>query len=223
MKRAILCLCLALALLLAAVPALADLNIQPLRDNSRFKITVDNDISAAYIESTMEPKDLAFTHRYDTTNRYSFTSFDIILTNYNTDSMRSTARLLIYYTAPRFQNIESVTFTLGGQDYTFSDIHPNGTYQTTDSTGIQEIVLVRFGYNTDEFYSALRSLVDEHTFEELQSITIPMVLHGDEDIAAVLTGNFMVDFFYHYYAMVAIGADPMSNFSTSDMSVSPHY
>lgn len=150
----------------------------------------------------MQPGDLDFVHKYDSQTKYSFTQFDILVIDYLSPAKAYPVhRLWIYYSADNYhQYITAVTFNINGTKYTFSGVADASRYEVTDGV-YQESLLIKFDWDNLDFLAALEKLIPED-LDNLDSIKIPMTLHGVEDITVDLDGRFLLDFMFIRLAML---------------------
>ncbi len=207
MKK-LLSLFLALALLASCSSSFAagyDLTYVEEND-SVFTIDVDSDRGVAFIESTLSASDRSFTHKYESDYRYSSTMFDILVINYGESDAYPVPRLWITYCADKYLYYDSVTFTVEGMDYTFTDID-DSEWRSKDEKGVIEQVLIKFGTENLKFLAALEDLYEKYPtynelMDEIDGPKIRMVLHGrNEDLKVTLRSGFMLD-----YALIIQGA-----------------
>lgn len=168
---------------------------------SLYEIDVEIEDDIAFIDSTLSASDRSFVHKYESSTRYSTTEFDMLVIQYLKSTAYPVFRLWITYCADNdYLNINAVTFTIGDKKYTFTDIADTDWY-VHDEKGYVEQVLIKFDLNNTDFLLALEGLLPE-TLEEFDGITIPMTLHGREDIQVELGGGFLLDFFVMEQAMI---------------------
>ena len=192
---------LVLALLcLFLTPSFADFDLSYIRNNvDDYTINVDAEENLAFIETNISIPLKAFSHVYESKNRYSYTSFDILVINYFETSAYPILRLWIYYAADQFLNVNSVTFTVSGTEYTFSGIS-NSEYRVKDENGTMEGLLLIFGYENIDFILALAALIEAYSTKGIETLADPnngmkvkMVLHGTRDVETVLGSGFALD------------------------------
>lgn len=178
--------------------ALADeLDLTTVRENPNlytFDVEVESD--AAFVETTLSTAIRSFTHKYESTKRYSCTQFDILIVDYLQEDRYPVWRLWVTYCADdAFLNIDSVSFLVGGQKFTFSGVADTEWY-TKDEDGYVEKVLIKFNDENLDFPIALEKAVKGHTgtVEELDQVEVKMILHGRENIEVSLGSGFLLDF-----------------------------
>lgn len=72
MMKKLLAVLLAVMLACSACAALAELDLAPIREsNNIYTIDVDTESDVAYIETRLSAKDRSFTHKYESSTRYS--------------------------------------------------------------------------------------------------------------------------------------------------------
>ena len=201
-----LCMLLALLLCVCLVTASAEeYDLSFVRENSKYyelDVEIEDGTGFAFVESVMQPGDLDFVHKYDSQTKYSFTQFDILVIDYLSPAKAYPVhRLWIYYSADNYhQYITAVTFNINGTKYTFSGVADASRYEVTDGV-YQESLLIKFDWDNLDFLAALEKLIPED-LDNLDSIKIPMTLHGVEDITVDLDGRFLLDFMFIRLAML---------------------
>ncbi len=220
-------LLLVLPLLYACLPSVAgaELDLTYLTENSGlFSVQTDVENDVSFVETTMSVKNRSFVHRYESDTRYSFTGFDVLIVDRSTPDAFPILRLWITYCADEFLNVSSVTFTVGDEAYTFTDIaDPEWQIETED--GVIEQVMIRFGSGNLAFAEALAELIrpfeDDYTLllDESACPKVDMVLHGDRDADAVLGSGFISEFFALLMAVIHIGGT-LDNVTGTPMTVS---
>lgn len=203
--------------------ALADLDLDPVREASNvYTIDVSSDGEAAFIESRLSTQDRSFVHKYESENLYSSTQFDILIVDYLKTSAYPVMRLWITYSADdAFMNITSASFIIGNKKYTFSGIADSDWYQQ-DDRGYIEQVLIKFGIDNLEFLVALEDMFNDSdsVVETAKNSTCKMILHGRENIEVDLGSSFFLDFLAIKMAMVNIGGlDYMDKALSSTMKI----
>ncbi len=169
-------------------------------NNDMYTVDVDEANGVAFVESNIPASMEAFTHKYESESRYSSMHFDILVVDYGTKKAIPALRLLATYCADEFLNINSVTFTLDGMDYTFSDVAVEQA-KVKDEEGAAENLIIKFGNENATFLVAVENLITgfsnlDDLLDETKAPKIKMVLHGDEDVEATLGGIFLVDFIF---------------------------
>lgn len=199
-------LCLAIVCLLACMPVhAAEMDLSFVRENENiFTIDVDVENDVAFVESKLSVADRAFVHQYDSSTRYSSTQFDVLVLDYLKSSAYPIYRLWITYCADdAYLNITSVSFIIGDQKYTFSDI-ADADWYTHDDKGYREQVLIKFDEDTLKFLAALEDLTPT-SFDDFEGYKLKMILHGREDVEVELGRGFGLDFFCTSKALINIG------------------
>ncbi len=171
-----------------------------LENTSMFTVDVDEEQNVAFVESNISVSMKAFTHQYESEKRYSYPHFDILVVNYGTEAAYPVLRLWTTYCADQFLNISSITFTVGGKDYTFTEVADEGR-KVSDEDGAKENLLIRFGDGNLEFLVALENSLNGYEeltdlLDETKAPQLKVVLHGDEDVEVTLGGVFLVDFLF---------------------------
>lgn len=204
MKKLFLLLALILPLCLGVAYA-DDLDLSFVRENTDYyemDVEIEDGTAFAFIESTLTASDLAFIHKYDSQTKYSYTQFDILVVDYlSATDAYPVNRLWIYYNADNnHQYINAVTFTIDGTKYTFSDVADAERYTQPDGV-YRESLLIKFDYDNLEFLAALERLIPDD-LNDLESVQIPMTLHGLEDLEVTLDQSFMLDFIIFRLALL---------------------
>lgn len=171
-----------------------DFDLSYVRENSQqFTIDVDVENNVAFVETVMTSKDRSFVHKYESSTRYSTTQFDMLVLDYLDSDAYPVLRLWITYCSDEsYLNITSATFTLGDKKYTFSEIADSQWY-TKDENGYVEKVLIRFNMENVDFLVAMEQIMPDD-FADLETLKIPLTLHGRENITVELDYGFTVDF-----------------------------
>ena len=198
MKKTLAMILAVIMLSACCAPALAQkADLSYVKSNpSLFEVeTIDGFV---YVTSAIPAIERAFTHKYESEALYSCTHFLLMLVNYGTNWERSACLLHIYYSSEQgYQNIESVSFIIDGDEYLFTDIsqvirdYENGTYT--------EVPVISFVYDNLPFLVALEAQVNialeqEDPVEWFAAHPVIMVLHGKEDITVELDTSFYLDF-----------------------------
>ncbi len=213
MKRGI-SLLLVLAMLLGVcASALADdgaFNVKVIKEESHCTIDELPEKGVAFVESNLEIKSRAFEHSKESAKKYSSAKFDLLMRDWFTDDPWPIWRLWFdIFTDDRFYDLDSCTITLGGKDYTFTNISDSEWYYEVDGCYEQEL-LIRFGTNNLDFLVAM-----ENEFvplpEDTASIAIPIVFHGREDITANLGEGFVLEF--ALFRLMMVNANGLSMLS----------
>ncbi len=207
----------------ACAAALAELDLAPIReDDTLYSIDVDTESDVAYIESKLSAADRSFTHKYESSTRYSNTKFDILVVDYLKENAYPVMRLWVTYCADDdYMNITSASFILNGKKYTFSGIG-NKDWYVKDDDGYAEQVLIRFGMDNIDFLVALEDIFGdtEDVTEAAENATCKLILHGREDVEVDLDAGFFLDFLVIKLGMVNInGLDFLEKASSSTMKV----
>lgn len=184
--------CMLLVLPMSAAFA-ASLNLTYVQENSDiFTIDPNDTGDAVFVETVLTAEDRHFTHKYESDYYWSSTQFDVLGLGYGTNDAYPVWRLWIVYANDiSFQNIDSVTFVLGGMSYTFTDID-DPDWMTKNDTSYLEEMLIKFGVDNLEFVVALEEYCN--SLENVEDFTCTLILHGDEDITVTLGSGFALDF-----------------------------
>lgn len=201
MKK-VFCMLLVLAVFLGSCSAaFADgdeYTVKPYADyESLFTVDVNTEKDVAFVETTLEAKDCAFTHKYESSTTYSAIYNDILVLDYSKSSRYPLLRTWIIYAADKAQNIKSVTFELEGQSFTFTDISNEDRVEKSEK-GYTEKLLIKHGKNNSDFWvkimaAAISSLSTDED-KKTEAPKMKMILHGDEDIEADVPDKFWFDF-----------------------------
>ena len=162
----------------------------------------------ALIASTLESKDTAFVHKYESDYRYSTTTFFLTIDDYQTDAPKVEPELMVTYCrddAPL--NITGVTVAFGGRSFTFTGKLSHNVEK--DERGYTEHVHIVIDQHNQDFLGALAQYIldigGDDPMENLSSARATIILHGDEDVEAELGEGFFQD----YAAMIV---DPLSRY-----------
>lgn len=192
-----LALLLALVLLMTCVGgALAEVDLSEVHENPNiFKLDVIDDEGVAVVDTTMSAKLRSFTHKYESDAYYSTTQFDFIVVDYLKPTAYVVQRLWIAFaTNDDFMDIDSVTFHVNGQDFTFTDIADSEWFERTEK-GCMQRVMIEFGLSNLAFLAALEKCVPDDPMQlGATDGLITMTLHGSEDVEVSLTSGFLTDF-----------------------------
>ena len=220
MKKCSLLLAIILLFTFCANAMAATVDLSYVRnDPDTYEIDVQVEDDLAFIETTYNAAELSFVHKYESTNLYSGTRFDMLVIDYLQSDAYPVFRLWLTYCADdNYINASSVTFEVSGKKYTFSDIgDPDWYYH--DEDGYMEQMLIKFNDDNLDFLVALENLLPE-TYEELLEIKIPLTLHGREDIKTEVGSGFLMDFLAMKLAYVnANGLDFLSEPNGTPMKV----
>ncbi len=176
----------------------------------------------AYIETRLSAKDRSFTHKYESSTRYSSTKFEILIIDYLKENAYPVWRLrVIYCSDDDYLNITSASFILNGKKYTFSGIADKDWY-VKDDDGYAEQVLIRFGMDNIDFLAALEDIFGdtEDVTEVAENATCKLILHGREDVEVDLGEGFSLDFLVIRLGMVNInGLDFLEKAYSTTMKI----
>lgn len=217
-----LALLLALVLLMTcASGALAEVDLSEVHENPNIFTLDVLDSGVAVVETTMSVQLRSFTHKYESDAYYSSTQFDFAVVNYGQSTAYVVQRLWISFaTNDDFMDIDSVTFHVGGQDFTFTDITDPEWYTRTEK-GCMQRVMIKFGRSNLAFLAALEKCVpdDPMQLSETDGL-ITMTLHGLEDVEVSLTSGFLTDFAVIKEAFLeANGGDYLDKASATPMTI----
>ena len=201
--RKSLALLLFFAMLVSCCAAFAEGELKPFdlktyEDNpDYFTIDIDTEDDLAFIQTTYDAASLAFIHKYDSDYYYSFLSSDILVIDYSKEGERVPVfRTWIYYAADAPQNITSVTFEIDGKAYTFTDIADPERNEVREN-GYSENLVIKYGIDNWDFFTVVAANAMDYILSEDENAAAPemkMILHGDEEIEAVVPENFWADF-----------------------------
>lgn len=153
---------------------------------------------AAYVTTTLPMSNRSFEHKYESEYQYSGTEFLLLIMRYGESGEQGAYTLRIFYSTEQgYQNIDSVSFIVGGKEYRFNDVLQ--VRQDFDGTTYTEMVAISFGLENMEFLVAMEEQVKiaEATGDRLEwfrANPIPIILHGKEDISSELGAGFYLDF-----------------------------
>lgn len=200
----------------------AEFDMSIVRENTDlYKVSVDNEEDVAFITTNLAVSARAFTHKYESTYRYSSTKFDTLVIDYLKTSARPVFRLWVTYCADdSFLNINGISFLVDGKKYTFSDVADPDWY-TQDEKGYAEEMLIKFDMDNIDFLVALEDYMPEElSLEALKAAPVTMILHGREDVTVQLEDGFWLDFIAMKRVLTKTGAiDFLSQTSGSPMKV----
>lgn len=223
MKKTIPLLALLLCLCLCA-SASAGADLSALSGNSFLKIASDPATGARFVTTTLKGKDLAFAHANESAGYYSAAQWDILVWP-AADGEYPVLRLnLRYYTDPAhgFDEIDSVTFTVSGKQYTFTDLFDPDLLDAAEG-GYRQMVIIQIGEKNIDFVNnlfALESLCLESKDQTGPAFSVPAVLHGIEDIPVTLGAGFLLDGMAVQNAFAAIGGmDTLEKVESAPMTV----
>lgn len=190
----ILCLCLTVAL---GAPACAEeaFDMSVLRDNKYLKIDVNTEDGIAFVESTFSVAERSFTHQYESTTHYSYSWFDMLIMDYFKSGAYPILRLWFKVaTEGQYYYFTSVTITVDGKEYTFSDVADTGWFENKDNNYNQDL-LIKFGLDNISFLVALENYVNQfQSYEEIEKASVKAVFHGTTDIETELGSAFLIEF-----------------------------
>ena len=160
-----------------------------------FSIEYNEENNIAFIEVDADISEYAFTHKYESEYHYSSIYNDILVINYSSTDRFPVLRTWINYTADKPQHFTSVTFILEGKSYTFTDISSEDRNRELEN-GYLEQLLIKYGMNNVDFFREVVSTSVAYLTSDDDTKQLPvmkMILHGDEDIEAVVPDMFWTD------------------------------
>lgn len=166
------------------------------------RITLSESGTSLLVYSGFEAADLAFTHSREADDFYSYADFDMVVRNYGTESEQPRLRFwLTLWTNDQSYEIESVTFTLRGQDYTFYGLSDEEDFGEEDGQYKQDMLIVFDEANYPFLYQLHQIRELGKASREWASYTIHTVFHGTEDITAELGEHLwpVFDVFWDLY------------------------
>jgi len=199
MKKTV-CLVLAVLLLCLGAAASASENtfdLKPLQENQYLTIDVNEEQNVAFVESFLQAGDTAFSHKGKSDSKYSFTWFDLLILNYGDESSAfPVMRLWVEVCTKDVKyDFDSITFTIDGKAYTFTGLYSADFVEEGEGGENLQRMLLKFGTENLEFLVALEALFQgTSSYEELMAISIPVVLHGTEDVSTEMGGAMLMDF-----------------------------
>ena len=178
--------------------AVTPFNLNTFESNTDyFTVEVDAENDRAFVETKYDAESLAYTHKYESDHYFSFVTNDILVLNYSDENGREPIfRTWIYYAADALQNITSVTFEIDGKSYTFTDISDPARNEQKENGYVEKLV-IKYGFDNWDFFAAVAASAVSFMLSEEENKTAPelkMILHGDEDIEAMVPENFWGDF-----------------------------
>ena len=154
-----------------------------------YTLDIDEENEMAFIESIFSASERSFNHRYESSHYYSTTKFDIVVLNCYTQPL-PIMRLWINYIADDYQDIKAVSFDIGKQRYTFTDIITDNSKQEIENGKVEEL-LILFGYDASAFILALYdALGDDYDWD---NFSVKMTLYGKEEVTTTLNDVFLLD------------------------------
>lgn len=162
-----------------------------------YKVSEYPDQDWALISSVLPASDRAFVHKYESSKRYSTTTFFLTVEDYQSATPHLEPELMVSYCRDdKPLNYRSVTLAFGGRSFTFSgDL---GYNVDQDENGYSEYVHIRFDQQNMDFIAALAQYVmdlDGELLDSLPQARAQLILHGDEDVETELGEGFFLDFF----------------------------
>ena len=163
-------------------------------------ITFNESDSGLYVYSGYSAEDLSFIHSRESDAYYSYADFDMYIEDYQTESEQPYLRLwFTLWTPDQSYDVSSVTLTVRGQDYTFSDI----ANSTSEKEGqFKQDLLILFDADNYSFLYQLHQLRElGKASADWAGATIHTVFHGTEDITAEIGENLwpVFDVFWDLY------------------------
>lgn len=101
-------------------------------------------------------------------------------------------------------SIDSVSFKVGTKEYTFTNLFSEDSILNYGAYLYQNIRIL-IGYNNQEFITALFDLIKDCTEDELYDLSMPVTLHGQEDIEVSINGVSIIDILSMHEAMQQYG------------------
>ena len=195
MDRKMICLFLLMILVCWSMPVFAKVDLTPLRkDNDLYVIDVTED-GNAFINTRISEQDLMYIHKYSLTERPSYTHSDIFILDYFGSNPRAFWRIWFRYYAKYFLGITSITITMDDVEYTFTGVGGKERMQSGDSY-VVEGPNILIGKGNFDFWNAL--LLKCEAYEDgkdILNISLPVVLHGTEDVETEISGTSVMDMF----------------------------
>ncbi len=225
MMRKGLALLLFFAMLVSCAAAFAEEEVTPFdlktyeENTEYFTIDVNTEDDLAFVETTFDAEALAFTHKYDSEYYYSHIYNDIIVIDYSKEGERIPVfRTWICCRADVPHNIASVTFEIGGKAYTFTEVS-DPDWNEQKENGYAENLLIDYGYNNWDFFAAVASNALSYILDEEGNTPAPemkMILHGDEDIEAMVPENYWGDFSFLIAPFIANSGSWLMHLADND-------
>ena len=155
-------------------------------------ISTSESSGSIFISNELPVEDLAFSHDMESDEYYSYTDFDMLVMDPDQDTVRPVLRMWIYLnTKESFLDISSVTFTLMGKEYTFSELSEEDDYEERENDFCQTM-LIRFDSNSLDFLS---DLAMEQAFGQLSGQEpMRVVFHGTRDLEVQMGSNLLEPF-----------------------------
>ncbi len=179
-----------LALCLLTGFALAEVDLSYVRESPNIFTVEDDDPELIYIYDTYSAEDLHFIHAHESDYRWSFTYFELAILD---GEMPIYPMMRVIYNADDPLNLHAVSFDVDGTRYTFDVSDSVNTEKDEQST--TESAIIFFSSENFAFLNALTAVTDRYgTAEEMRTVRINAVLHGDEDLTVTLNENFLLDF-----------------------------
>ena len=198
MKRIISALCLMMLLFVSATALAGDYSIDFFRQApDRWKITPNESEDVVFVDCTPQRtiEQLSFTHRYEHPTKYSFVYTDLLTVDYSTSKAYPVLRTWVEYCGTERCDFDTVTITLCGRDYTFTDVSdPDWVEEIEDGGGYAETLLIIYGKNNLDFAMAVLGAVNACSSEQdFCEKTFPMTLSGRRTLEVELSGYAVLD------------------------------
>ena len=212
---------LACLLLCSAVAgnAASTFDMSVLQGSEILDIDVDSDSEIAFVTSTISVKNKSFSHEGESDNYYSYAEFDMLIIDYFSTSAYPILRLWLYVCSnDDYFYFTSVTFTIDGKDYTFSDIaDKDWFYEEIDH---KQAMLIKMGTDNIDFFAALENYYE--SLDDINAASIPVVFHGAKDVKTDLGGDcwFLLDFLVlKSYYLNSNGGDYLDKANSTPLKV----
>ena len=156
------------------------------------EISTSESTGSIFVTNNLPVESLAFSHDNESDEYYSYTDFDILVMDPDTDEVCPVLRMWIYLnTKEGFMDISSVTFTVMGKEYTFSELSEEDDFEEREKDFCQTM-LIRFDQNS---WSFLSDLAMERAFAQLEGAEpMRVVFHGKQDLETEMGSNLLEPF-----------------------------
>ena len=193
MKRMIAFLFLLTLLVCFSLPAFAKIDLTPIRNRSDlYRIDV-NDNGHAFIMTKLGLNDRIFSHKYSLEENPSYCYSDIVIMDYFDENPAAAWRLCFDYSAASYLGITSITITMDDVEYTFTGVGGKERMFSHDSY-ITEKPNIVFGSENDDFWRTLMlKCLGLGDGDAILNMSLPVVLHGTEDVETELDGAAILD------------------------------
>lgn len=195
--------------------AFADFDYHLFTTLDTFSVEEYPDEDCAYIDTRnlFSIADTSFEHEYGSESYYSYLYNDLIVFDYDTPYAYPVWRLWIEFSGSKHIYANSVTFSFGGKDYTFSDILDHQWISQYDNGDANQTIPIVFGDENMSFLFDLEEYIGKETsgqysFETMMSAkNIVMTLHGTEDVVTALPNTFLLEFMLFHNALIEDKSD----------------